>query len=662
MGRVSIIILLLSLSCTLLGVPAYPYPVEVKQPDGSKILLILRGDESFRFRTNVMGDFVVRGEDGFYRPTFTLSVPSEKCVISASAAQKPAKSVSALIIPAEFKDVKFTVEDPESHFENMINGQGYSEFGATGSAREYFEENLAGMTSVVFDVSKKVGLSQSLEYYGANVQTTGRSGGERYDVRVSEMIREACAKVDQDTDFSKYDYVFVYYAGYSESEGGDTYCIWPASIDISASPIEYDGARITNVGCGSELRGNVGTTPSGIGAFCHEFGHILGLPDLYDTDYDNNGRAKGMWGTLSLMDYGCYNNQGRTPPYFNAIEREILGEKGGRLTLNTLHHLKPVHLSGDFYRVDTSNENEYFLIEARQESGWDTFIGGEGMLIYHIDKSDNQAGMITASVRWENNLINTYSGHECADLVEAIPAAVNVRQIFFPGMGNVVTFATLTEPHFVDWDMRGVGLKLTEITLKGEDQGVSFMVSQDNDEILMVPADIKVKCDQRMARLSWDSEYEMNAKWGVRWRKSDGYFSEAYEKVVSQREAVIDNLRGGDTYECEIYHIGYKKNGDTVSVKFKTFDITSPFPYIQGLDRNINTGDTLKLKVYNLNEVEDNLVWYLNGEKLDDNLFCFTREGENKVSVRIKYLSDGSEETITKQVMVSRRPEYEEDL
>ena len=75
------------------------------------------------------------------------------------------------------------------------------------------------MTSVVFDVSKKVGLSQSLEYYGANVQTTGRSGGERYDVRVSEMIREACAKVDQDTDFSKYDYVFVYYAGYSESEG-----------------------------------------------------------------------------------------------------------------------------------------------------------------------------------------------------------------------------------------------------------------------------------------------------------------------------------------------------------------------------------------------------------------------------------------------------------
>ena len=148
----------------------------------------------------------------------------------------------------------------------------------------------------------------------------------------------------------------------------------------------------------------------------------------------------------------------------------------------------------------------------------------------------------------------------------------------------------------------------------------------------------------------------------MRWRKSDGYFSEAYEKVVSQREAVIDNLRGGNTYECEIYHIGYNKNGDTVSVKFKTFDITSPFPYIQGLDRNINTGDTLKLKVYNLNEVEDDLVWYLNGEKLDDNLFCFTREGENKVSVRIKYLSDGSEETITKQVMVSRRPEYEEDL
>lgn len=664
MGRLSIIFLLMICSYVGYCVPAYPHPIEVRQPDGSRILLLLRGDERCRYMTNIMGDRVSKGVDGFYRPSFS-SPPLTKSTSGDNNIRLntiAGESVSALIIPAEFKDVKFRLEKPADHFQNMINGDNYAEFGATGSVKRYFEDNLKGRISLSFDVSKVVSLSKNLHYYGENKESR-TSGQVTYDVRVEEMIREACSLVNKDIDFSKYNYVFIYFAGYSEAEGGDPSSIWPVSLDLSTNPIALDGARITSVGCASELRGVSGKEPSGIGAFCHEFGHILGLPDLYDVDYDENGRGKGMWGTLSLMDYGCYNNQGRTPPYFNAIEREILGVEGERLVVNTLHNLEPIHLNERFYRVNTKNEGEYFLLEVRQESGWDSFIGGEGLLVYHIDKSSNPAGMIQANVRWENNLINTFSEHECADLVEAELSAVSVRQLFFPGLANIETFATLTNPHFVDWDMRGVGIKLEDITLKGDGEGVSFMVSVDNDEILLTPEDIKVFAEQRMARISWSSPMNMGAKWGIRWGSKGASPSDMNEKMVNETKCTLDNLKGGEKYECQIYHIGYLSNGDTVTVKFKTQDVTSPFPYIHGIAKPIHVGDTVSFKIYNLNESEKSISWYQGGRYLPDGLFVFDKEGKVEVKAEIEYVMDGSRETIVKTVLVNQKEgDYEDEI
>ncbi len=639
--------------CRAFGVPAYPYPVEVQQPDGSKVLLMIRGDERGRYVTNVMGDRVLKGKDGFYRATFsagTLTRSSDQIHVSP-VKYKSVGEISALIIPAEFQDVKFKVAEPQNHFEEMVNGDNYTDYGATGSVRSYFEENLKGVVNVKFDVAEKVTLSKDLSFYGENVQD--RSVGiVKYDARVDDMIREACSIANGAIDFSGYNYVFVFFAGYSEAESGDPDTIWPSSMDLSTDPIVFDGSRIVNVACGSELRGNAGGIPSGIGAFCHEFGHVLGLPDLYDVDYDENGRGKGMWGTLSLMDYGCYNNQGRTPPYLNAIEREILGVESLRISMNVVHELEPINLNGRFYRVDTYQEGEYYLIEARSEKGWDSYIGGEGMLVYHIDKSSEAAGMIQADVRWENNLVNTYSEHECADLVESLPSAVNVKEVFFPGLGNVSSLATLTVPHFVDWSMRGVGVKLVDIKLNPGGNGVSFVVKKDNDEILLTASDIAVVPEQRDVRIKWNASMDMSVKWGVRWRRDDGEFSDASEKVVNHREVLIDNLRGGQSYLCQIFHIGYASNGDTVSVKFRTKEMTSHYPYIYGLNRTVNVGDSVGLRVYNLNEVEESLVWYLNGERVQDNCMVFDRAGKNEVSVKIRYAIDGSEETITKMVSV----------
>lgn len=649
MREVSIIIVFLMMALRAVAVPAYPYPVEVVQPDGSRVIMMIRGDESFRYMTSVLGDRLVMNQAGFYAPTFeSPEAFHQRQKIRPLATKK----ISTLIIPVQFADVKFSIESPREHFENMMNQKGYSHDGATGSVKDYFEANLQGAREISFVVSEVVTLRDSLSYYGENKGNDARSSSPKYDARVEEMIREACRVLDGDVDFSKYSYVFVYYAGYSEAEGGGAESIWPASLDISSNPITYDGAHIVVAGCGSELRGSSGNSPSGIGAFCHEFGHILGLPDLYDVDYQENGRAKGMWGTLSLMDYGCYNNKGRTPPYFNAIERELLGVRGERLSVNSRHYLEPIDRNGKYYRADTETENEYYLMESRSERGWDSYIGGSGMLVYHIDKSSNHAGMIMASVRWDHNLINAYDGHECADLVEAAPEAATVKQVFFPGIENVTTFATLTNPHFVDWNMKSVGVKLVDIKLEPEDNGVSFMVLRDDDEILLGADNIKVNAEQRSAKVSWVPSMDMDAKWGVRWREDGEEFAESDNLMAENTECVIDNLRGGRTYECQLYHIGLKSNGDTSSVKFRTMDITSPYPYIVGLDRPVAAGDTVVPKIYNMNEVEESIRWSIDGSEVEDGILIFRTAGEKRVRAKIRYTQDGSEETITKIVKV----------
>ena len=128
------------------------------------------------------------------------------------------------------------------------------------------------------------------------------------------------------------------------------------------------------------------------------------------------------------MDGGNQNMNGYVPPYFNAIEREILGLcTPVKITDDGTYALEPVHLNGQAYRIDTDNDDEYYLIECRSGEEWDQGIGGNGMLIYHIDQSSRSAGWsdsyskeLTASDRWARyNEVNCRPDHQCADLIEA---------------------------------------------------------------------------------------------------------------------------------------------------------------------------------------------------------------------------------------------------
>jgi M6 family metalloprotease-like protein len=193
---------------------------------------------------------------------------------------------------------------------------------SSGSARQYFHDTSWGQYNPQFDVVGPYTLSQSYAYYGKN-----------NDANVGEMIRDACKMADEDgVDFTQYDndndgkvdFVYVLYAGYGEADGGPANTVWPHNYDLRYTGVtcNVDGKTVRNYACSNEIS-YYSKLYNGIGTFCHEFSHVLGLPDLYET----NQTPKGLHTLLDwdILDYGPYNNDGNTPPAYSAYERFYMG-------------------------------------------------------------------------------------------------------------------------------------------------------------------------------------------------------------------------------------------------------------------------------------------------------------------------------------------------
>lgn len=366
---------------------------------------------------------------------------------SATKSGAAAKPKHGIIILAAFKDVPFKYS--REYFVNMLTKNGYSYNGATGSALDYFNDQFGGLVDFRFDVSEVVTLPKDRKYYGGN----NRNGEDK---NPAQMIIDACKLASENgTDFSKYDddkdgyvdNVFVFFAGEDEAETSNEDCIWSHAHYIESGAgksLTLNGKRIDSYACTSELTlevvehgGGYAMTGkyvlAGIGTFCHEYSHTFGLPDLYDTDYElSGGQAEALWRSTGLMDGGNMNNNGNTPPNYNAIDRECLGLGEPVMLTDGPHEIEPIDTDGTYYRIDTGTPDEYFLLECRDNKAWDRYIGGKGLLVYHIDKSGNQAGksdnygkMLTAAERWNYyNEVNCRPDRQCADLIEADPNVV----------------------------------------------------------------------------------------------------------------------------------------------------------------------------------------------------------------------------------------------
>ncbi|MDD6103491.1 MAG: M6 family metalloprotease domain-containing protein [Bacteroidales bacterium] len=504
------LLLLIGISFTAFAVPAKPTPVQVMQPDGTTITIQMHGDEFLNWTTSG-GRLVTKGADGFYYygdfnadgsvvPTtsrvstsassFAFSsdnnVTPPAAAIMAAQAKKQAfnKSLAsgintqgdfkALVLLIEFKDLQFTVDNPVQTFTNLLNEKGYNKNGATGSAYDYYNENSNGVFNPQFDVYGPIQCSKGYAYYG---------GGS--DEKADYLLAEACKLIDSQLDFSQYDTdkdgyvdnVFFFYAGHNEAEGAGSEYIWPHKWELyRPGSVSCDGVKVSKYACTSEYSGSYGKSLAHIGTFCHEFGHVIGLPDFYDTDYEQNGMAAGI-GNLSLMSGGSYNNNSATPPYLNGVERILLGWMDELIPLETsgTHTLEPIQNNKAYY-TPTANPGEYYMYECRNEQGWDKGIEAGGLAIYHVDQSNNNVFGMTAKNRWDYwNGINDYKDHQCFDLIESVIENDNGyyynTDLVFPGRTNKTSFTGTTNQGALDWKGDPTGYDLTDITYNGE---VSF--------------------------------------------------------------------------------------------------------------------------------------------------------------------------------------------
>ena len=324
-------------------------------------------------------------------------------------------SPKALVILVEFQDVKFKTSDPVATFTHYLKGaegeaapeanNAYVTKGKVnyGSVYQYFNDMSQGKFTPQFDIVGPVTVSKNSAYYGGN---TGKST----DVNFAQMIAEACKSVSDKVNFADYDQnndgyvdlVYVIYAGYSESiNGNSSDCLWPKSgTSAFYEPgtnnlLKLNGKKICRYGINNELN----ATPSdwidgkpllnGIGLFCHEFSHTMGLPDLYPTvkasRVDNQNPE--YW---DLMDGGEYTYSGYFPTPYSPWEMDVmgwtapieLGDEAKQVSLNSYASDRTA------YKINGEND-EYLLIQNIQTDGWWRGITKAfkttGMLVWRID-------------------------------------------------------------------------------------------------------------------------------------------------------------------------------------------------------------------------------------------------------------------------------------
>lgn len=406
-----------------------------------------------------------------------------------------------LVILVEYQDIKFKVDNPGDYFKRMMNEKGFSDNGSYGSARDYFLDSSRGQYIPEFDVYGPVTLKHNSSYYAGSDGTA----------RAYEMAAEALKALDPDVDFSIFDTdgdgyidnVTVIYAGQGQASGGGTNTVWPHSWNASSAiTVKVDGVRYDRYCClnewvnyRSDITGKVLNRPDGIGTFCHEFSHVLGLPDLYDINYRHTNTPND-W---SIMDSGPYNGDGCFPPIHSIYEAYCLGWCEPEEISGAMNGVLDGSGSLQGYYIATDKSNEFFMFESRETGySWDKYIPASGMLVWHVDYSKS---------KWDNNSVNTQSTHPCVQLVAA-DNAYGDRTLdgdAFPGIYDDATeFTYSTRPAFRSWSGYNMELPITDITRLDARGAIKFKVAggvEDVDPLANVDAGVKGS----LVTISWDA-------------------------------------------------------------------------------------------------------------------------------------------------------------
>ena len=487
--------------------PALSDTVRVQQPDGSYVTIRLVGDEYRSFNTTADGYTLTRNSRGYYvyasldadgrlaptefvarnagertaadqaylervgrglQPAMTDAnatamrrnqAARQKVLEQRRAALYDYSKFRGLVILVEYNDCPFRYDDYGDIMTDMINQDNYtgesrtnvsSNVSCTGSMRDYFRDNSTGVFVPTFDIVGPVKINRS-QYYA---RPNGSDGNDNY----GQLMYDAVTAADGLVDFSEYDIdgdkvvdmVYFIFSGLaSYIAGNDGRLLWPHQSDLRyRRTAKKDGVTIGRYACSTELYGSdTWSVLEGIGTMTHEFSHVLGLPDLYDTNNvfpDDNCVNPGAW---SVMAGGADGNYGRTPINYSLYERYALGFATPQvITQPGTLSMESIDKCNTGFRLNTPVKKEFFLLENRQRNKWDSVLPGHGMLIFRVDSTNANA--------WAYNIINDNPVHPYYELVrakgvqnatayDAFPASPRDP---FPGTGRVTAIDNETSP------------------------------------------------------------------------------------------------------------------------------------------------------------------------------------------------------------------------
>ena len=504
-----------------IAIPADPRPSRVAQPDGDSLTVVLNGDEFYHYYTTTDGYTLLPTAGGYCyarrdgerlvstgvmahdarRASEMATIAAlphrliDKSMVSRAhelrarrdsralpstglTARAPRRIPGAdfdysnfrgLIILINYNDKKFTRD--KAFYDEMVNTEGYNGFThsgqrkrCVGSMRDYFEAQSNGAFVPQFDIYGPVDVDYPC--------TKPHGTDDTFDI-----FADALRALDDEVDFSQYDtngdgiidMVYFITAGYSANYGGNNQgYLWPHAYYLinwtqtGYETLDLDGCSFWRYACSTEIYGweSAGhTVPLGIGTMCHEFSHVLGLPDLYDTNYETDGQSvhPGEW---DVMSGGSGIDEGRTPVGYSIWERYTLGfaepqvlNEAGEYTLNELQSTR------EGFLLPTVNEKEYFLFENRQKTGWDTYLPGHGMLVARVDESVDAV--------WEDNTVNATAGHNYYELLHADGGDDIGAGNAFPGTSGVTRLNNFTTPSLLTWDQSPSPIVLQNIAERG---------------------------------------------------------------------------------------------------------------------------------------------------------------------------------------------------
>lgn len=434
---------------SLYAIPASPEAFIYTQPDGSKLTLYQRGDEYFHWTETDNNDVVIKNGEWYeYATIINNQIVASGIVVSRGTSYIAKSQLSTrdelmelihkkrsiaiaqidsinklnnsdikstpltegnlkvLCILIGFPDKPFTKTTTD--YENMWNQIGYNYEGSQGSVKDFYLENSYGLLNVTATVVGPYTASHSSSYYdtGEGISSS----------KVRTLIREAMQAARNDVQFSDFDLnqnyyvdlVHVIFAGYAQEVLGSSGVIWSHHWTLS-TPVWQGLYRAKDYICTSELAGSIGTKVAPMGTVCHEYGHDLGAPDYYDSN-SSGFKGTGYW---DVMCNGSWNNYGRCPAHHNPYTKTYIYNWATPTIISStasdaLYTLTPSHNTPSFYRINTSTNGEFFLLENKKKLGFNSHVvsgNKDGLLIYHIHKDIQDA--------ISNNSVNTSHPQKC---------------------------------------------------------------------------------------------------------------------------------------------------------------------------------------------------------------------------------------------------------